>query len=192
MPMPALLRQCEALIMHLLLIGLESIALVVGSLAAAIMLCSLLWCLFRLLRHPAWAALAILVLVALACTGHLPASPFLQMMLAFAAIGAIPLWAEGRAWRRPTGANAPRRHSAEPAPAHVIPKRPGFSRYPAIVACIGEDRRAERAEVRMVAQRIWRETYEPQGARSNATPSFALRRRILRAAKYATSGQNSG
>jgi len=175
--------------MHLLLIALESIALVVGSLAAAILLCWLLWFLFRLLRHPAWAALAILVLVALACTGHLPASPFLQMMLAFAALGAIPLWTEGRAWRRQAKANALPKRSAEPSPADVIPNRPGFGRYPAIVACIGEDRRAERAEVRMVAQRIWRETYEPQGARSNATPSFALRRRILRAAQYAMSGQ---
>ena len=175
--------------MHLLLIGLESITLVIGSLAAAIMLCWLLWVLFRLLRHPAWAAWAILVLLALACTGHLPASPFLQMVLAFAAIGAIPLWTEGRVWRPVTGDSALETRPAKPAPANAIPQRPGYGRYPAIVACIGENRRAERAEIRMVAARIWREAYEPRGARSNTTPSFALRRRILRAAKHAVSGQ---
>jgi hypothetical protein len=52
------------------------------------------------------------------------------------------------------------------------------------VACIGENRRAGRAEVRMVAARIWRETYQPKLGRSN-TPSFALRRRVLRTTKCA-------
>ena len=178
--------------MHLLLIGLESVTLVFGSLATAIMLCWLLWLLFRLVRHPAWAAWAILVLVALACTGHLPANQFLQMVLAFAALGAIPLWTEGRAWRRRVRDDALWRRSAMSkiaAPANAIPKRPGYGRYPAIVACIGQDRQAERAEIRMVAARIWRETYQAQATRSNATPSFAIRRRVLRAARYAMSGQ---
>jgi len=86
--------------MQLLLIGLESLALIIGSLATAILICWLLWFLFRLIGHPALAAVTILLLVALACTGRLPASQFLQMTLAFAALGAIPLWSEGRAWRR--------------------------------------------------------------------------------------------
>ena len=73
--------------MQLLLIGFEAIALVIGSLATAILLCGLLWSLFRWLGHPAWAGLPILALVALACTGHLPASQFLQMVLMFAALG---------------------------------------------------------------------------------------------------------
>jgi len=178
--------------MYLLRIGLESIALIIGSLLAAILLCWLLWFLFRLLRHPAWSALAILALVALACTGRLPASPFLQMVLAFAALGAIPLWSEGKAWRRRAQDNALwRRRSAAPgkaAPAKVIPS-PGYRRYPAIIACIGEDRKAERAEIHMVAARIWRETCQAQGMRADVTPSFAFRRRLLRAARRATSGQ---
>jgi hypothetical protein len=178
--------------MQLLLIGLESVVLVFGSLAAATLMCWLLWFFFRWLRHPAWAALPILVLVALACTGHLPASPFLQMLLAFAALGAIPLWTEGRAWRRRTRDDElwSRPTTLEKAAhAHGAPNRPGCGRYPAIVACIGEDRKAERAEVRMVAARIWREAYQLQATQSNSTPSFAQRRRILRAAIYAMSGQ---
>jgi len=77
--------------MHLLLIGLESLALIFGALAAAIILCWLLWFLFRSVGHPAWAAGMILVLVALACTGHLPPSPFLNMVLAFAMLGAAAI-----------------------------------------------------------------------------------------------------
>ena len=177
--------------MHLLLIGLESVLLIVGSLAAAVMMCWLLWFIFRSLRHPAWAAVAILLLVALACTGHLPPSPFLQMVLAFAALGAIPLWTEGRAWRHRASYDAPRRPSGRPgrmAPPTLVP-RPGYGPYPAITACIGQDRQADREEVRMVAARIWRETCQARGMRWDATPSFAVRRRILRTAKYAMSGE---
>jgi hypothetical protein len=179
------------MVMHLLLIGFESLALIIGSLATAIVMCWLLWFLFRSVHHPAWAALAIFLLAALACTGHLPASQFLQMALAFAVLGAIPLWTEGRAWRQRAIYDAPRSRPATPgrtARANPIP-RPGYGRYPAIVACIGQDREANRAEVRMVAARIWRETCQAQGLRSDLTPSFARRRRLLRAARYAMSGQ---
>ena len=177
--------------MHLLLIGLESLALIIGSLATAVILCWLLWFLFRSVGHPAWAAGTILILVALACTGHLPPSPFLHMVLAFAMLGAIPLWTEGRAWRQRASYDAPRSRPAMPArTARIAPaSRPGHGRYPAIIACIGQDREAGRAELRMVAARIWRETYQPRAAQPEATPSFAMRRRVLRAARCAMSGQ---
>ena len=100
--------------MHLLLIGLESIVLIIGSLVVAILMCRLLWSLFRWLRHPAWAALAVLTLVGLALAGQLPPSKFLQMVLMFAALGAIPLWMEGLAWRRRTKDAALLNHPATP------------------------------------------------------------------------------
>lgn len=178
--------------MHLLLIGFESIALIIGSLVVAILMCQLFWSLFRWLRHPAWAALAVLTLVALALAGQLPPSKFLQMVLMFAALGAIPLWMEGRAWRRRTKDAALLNHPATPrkaTPRTAAQHQPGHGRYPAIIACIGQDREAERSELRLVAARIWRETYQPQAAHSDSTPSFALRRQILRAAKYAMNGR---
>jgi hypothetical protein len=178
--------------MHLLLIGLESIALIIGSLVTAILMCQLLWSVFRWLRHPAWAALAVLTLVALALADQLPPSKFLQMVLMFAALGAIPLWMEGLAWRRRTKDAALLNHPATPreaTPATPVPHQPGHGRYPAIIACIGQDREAERSELRLVAARIWRETYQLRGAQSGPTPSFALRRKIVRAAKYAMSGR---
>lgn len=178
--------------MHLLLIGFESIALIIGSLVVAILMCRLLWSLFRWLRHPAWAALAVLTLVVLALAGELPSSKFLQMVLMFAALGAIPLWTEGLAWRRQTKDAALLNHPATPAkatPTHVVSHQPGHGRYPAIIACIGQNREAERSELRLVAARIWRETYLPRATQSDSTPSFALRRKLVRAAKYAMSGR---
>lgn len=178
--------------MHLLLIGLESIALIIGSLVVAILMCRFLWSLFRWLRHPAWAALAVLTLVALALAGQLPSSKFLQMVLMFAALGAIPLWMEGLAWRRRTKDAALLNHPATPrraTPAASAQPQPSHGRYPAIIACIGQNREAERSELRLVAARIWRETYQPRATQSDSTPSFALRRQLVRAAKYAMSGR---
>ncbi|MEO7689671.1 MAG: hypothetical protein ABIS51_10330 [Sphingomonas sp.] len=155
-------------------------------------MCRLLWSLFRWLRHPAGAALAVLTLVALALADQLPPSKFLQMVLMFAALGAIPLWMEGLAWRRRTKDAALTSHPAMRAkatPANVIAHQPGHGRYPAIIACIGQNREAERSELRLVAERIWRETYLPRATQSDSTPSFALRRQILRAAKFAMSGR---
>ena len=178
--------------MHLLLIGFESIALIIGSLVVAILMCRLLWSLFRWLHHPAWAALAVLTLVALALAGQLPPSKFLQMVLMFAALGAIPLWMEGLAWRRRSKDAALLNHPAKPREASSttpVPHQPGRGRYPAIIACIGQNREAERSELRLVAARIWRETYQLRATQSDPKLSFALRRKLVRAAKYAMSGR---
>jgi len=86
--------------MHTILMMISSIGLVVGGLAAAAALCWLLWQLFRPIRHPDWAPSIILVLAGLAVTGNLPDSQFLHLALAYAVAAAIPLWMEGRAWRR--------------------------------------------------------------------------------------------
>jgi 4-amino-4-deoxy-L-arabinose transferase-like glycosyltransferase len=78
----------------------ESIGLIIGSLAAAVLLCFVVWRLFKLMRHPEWGPPLLLVLVALAVAGKLPHSEFLDMVIVFAALAAIPLWFEGRAWRK--------------------------------------------------------------------------------------------
>lgn len=82
----------------ILLIG-ESIGLVVGSLAAGILLCWLLWLLFRIGRHPAWGPPLVVVPAMLALAGKLPDSEFLHMALVFALLFAAPFWIAGRTWR---------------------------------------------------------------------------------------------
>ena len=86
--------------MQTILLFLDAVGLVVGSVVAAALLCTLLWGAFRLVRHPACAAVAIGLLLTLALMGKLPHSEFLDMMLVFAVLGAVPLWIAGRAWRR--------------------------------------------------------------------------------------------
>ena len=85
--------------MRILLVIAESIALIVGSVAAAILLCWLLWHAFRLIRHPAWGPPIVVVPVIFWAANMLPRSDFLRMTLLFALLAAIPFWVEGRAWR---------------------------------------------------------------------------------------------
>jgi hypothetical protein len=73
---------------------------VLGSLAAAGLLCWLLWQIFAQVRHPDWAAAMILILIALAVTGNLPNSQFLNLVLAYAVLAVVPFWIAGRTWRR--------------------------------------------------------------------------------------------
>jgi hypothetical protein len=85
--------------MQILLVIVESIGLIVGSVAAAILLCWFLWRTFRLIRHPAWGPPIVVVPVILWAANMLPRSDFLRMTLVFALLAAIPFWIEGRAWR---------------------------------------------------------------------------------------------
>lgn len=86
--------------MQTILMVAEAVGEAIGSLVTAALLCWLLWDAFKLARHPAWAAWAVLIVLALALLGKLPKSEFLDMALAFAAIGTVPLWVAGRAWRK--------------------------------------------------------------------------------------------
>ncbi|MFA6112538.1 MAG: hypothetical protein WC729_01050 [Sphingomonas sp.] len=85
--------------MHIILVALESIGLVLGSLALAGLLNGVLWSAFRWLRHPDWAWTVIAVPVVAVLAGAPPRSAFLRLALAFAAMLALPFWMEGRAWR---------------------------------------------------------------------------------------------
>lgn len=80
-------------------LAIESVGLVVGSLAVACVLCGLLWGLFRLVGHPAWGPPLVILLVPMALLGWLPRGEFLDFTLIFALIAALPFWVEGRAWR---------------------------------------------------------------------------------------------
>lgn len=85
--------------MGTVLLIIEAVASVIGSFAAGILLCWLLWMLFRIIRHPAWGPPLVVAPVILAFAGRLPSSEFLHMALVFALVAAIPFWAEGKAWR---------------------------------------------------------------------------------------------
>ncbi|MBS0479447.1 MAG: hypothetical protein JSR79_09120 [Proteobacteria bacterium] len=85
--------------MHMLLVIVGSIGLIVGSAAAAVLLCWALWSLFRLAGHPAWGPPLVVVPVILWAANLLPNNDFLRLTLVFAVLAAIPFCVEGRAWR---------------------------------------------------------------------------------------------
>jgi hypothetical protein len=85
--------------MIMLRIIIESIGLIVGSIAAAVALCWVFWTLFKLVRHPEWGPPLVLFILVLAFGGSLRNSEFLRMALMFAVITAALFWVEGRAWR---------------------------------------------------------------------------------------------
>jgi len=85
--------------MHILLVIMESLGLIIGSIVAAILLCWSLWSAFRLVRHPAWGPPIVIVPAVLWAADMLPPSDFLRLTLVFALLAAIPFWVEGRAWR---------------------------------------------------------------------------------------------
>lgn len=177
--------------MQLILMVGEAVGLIVGSLLAAGLLCGGLWYGFRLVLHPGWAAVVVLILVVLALGGRLPKTEFLDMTLTFAAIAAAPLWIAGRAWCRQLREEADNqsqleeRRSDEPAPAQAPRER---RIYPAITGCIGEERLPTRDELHFVASRLWREGFALRFGPQSTSASFAARRAILRAAAAALCG----
>ncbi|QYE33250.1 hypothetical protein KZX46_00040 (plasmid) [Polymorphobacter sp. PAMC 29334] len=179
--------------MQLILMVVEGIGLVVGSLALAVLLCWFLWYAFRLVRHPEWGASFVLMLLLLAVAGELPKSQFLDMTLTFAMFVAVPLWIAGRAWRderrhplkKPSGQLAELGLSKGTGPIKCATLPPP---YPAITACIGEARSPTREEVRLVASRLWREGLAHRLGSQAEPANFAVRRALVRAAKAALSG----
>jgi hypothetical protein len=178
--------------MRTFLFIVEPIVFSLGSLAAGIFSCWLLFAFFNLMRRPDWGPPLILVPVILALAGRLPDSEFVKMSLVFALVAAVPFWAVGREWR---AARLNRGGQIAPvAPAGPNPIKTvevddtttaqPYRRYPAITACICESRPPSRDEVKKVAARIWRESF----AVRSPNASFALRRALLRAAKTSLNG----
>lgn len=58
--------------------------------------------------------------------------------------------------------------------------------YPAITACMCEERQPSRYEIRIVASRLWQEGFSQRFG----SFSFAARRALLRAARTALSGRS--
>ncbi len=179
--------------MQLVLIAAGAIGLVVGSVAAAALLCWVLWCVFRFVLHPEWGAIAILALMVLALLGDLPKSQFVDMTLTFAVVAAVPLWFAGRAWRqlRKQALSSDHGQTAEfwsSKPIEPTETLPSPRLYPALTACIGEERSPTRNEVHVVASRLWREGFAQRFGSSTAPASFAARRVLLRAALGALQG----
>lgn len=160
--------------MQTIVLVAQAFGAVVAGLAAAVLFCCLAWQVFRLVHHPEWAALTIAALLALAWAGRLPKSQVLDMALLFALVAALPLWFAGRASHE---------RDAPPLPAPPSKAKRSLP-YPAIRACICEERPPSRAEIHRVAERLWREGLAPR----YGAPSFAARRALVRAAKGALGG----
>jgi hypothetical protein len=123
--------------------------------------------------------------------GVLPRSDLLNTVLEFSAVAAIPLWVEGRVWRRrrlDTGLQ-PRIMPSGPNPSPAIGGT--YPLYPAITACLSEGRRPDHEEVRVVASRIWREGFALRFAPDTRAASFATRRVLLRVARAALIGADA-
>lgn len=173
--------------MHVILIILGSVGLMIGSMAAGILSCWLLWSGFKWMRHPEWGPPIVLIPGAFVLMGQLPASEFLALALIFAGLAVVPFCAEGVAWRaRRSGrdyAASPEQGAAD-AVDRLQNAAVYYRRYPAIVGCIYEARRPTPGELKKVASRTLRETF---GAR-NQILGFAEKRAALRTAKAALEG----
>lgn len=180
--------------MQLILMAMGAVGLIVGSLIAATLFYWLLWRALAIVGHPQWASLVVVAVILLALFGELPRNQFTDMTVAFAGVAALPLW-----FAKPTarGARAGQLPGATGSDAELIALPPapreGETRrriYPAITACISEDRNPSRSEVHLVASRLWREglsqRYQPNGGRA----TFAARRALLRAAVAALVGRS--
>lgn len=164
----------------------KPILLIFGSISVAIVLCWVLWRGFKLIHHPEWAAIAAVLAGVLALHATAPHPFFYRMVIIFTLVGAVPLWVEGRAWRR-----ARTRPIFEPEPTHDVAPTPSDPprRYPIIIACIGEGRPPKQEEVRAVAARIWREGLRQRAVSQTPAGSFAMRRSVFKVAEAALIGQ---
>lgn len=162
----------------------QTIGLTLASALAGILLCAALWLVFRLVRHPEWGPPLIIVPVALAVAGALPDSEFLHRTLIFAAAAVGPFYIAGLIWRANRRKDTDRDAApVAPPPGAAIPSDHPYH-YPAIAACIREDRRPSPGELKKVTRRIWREVY----ADRDPAAGFAARRSALRAAKASLEG----
>lgn len=173
--------------MHVILIILDSIGLILGSMVAGFFCCWLLWSGFRLVNHPEWGPPFVLVPAALALAGRLPNSEFLVMTVIFASLAVVPFCREGLAWRArrlDPGRDGPAGQSEARPIEHLPAASLTFRRYPALAGCICEARPPNPDELKKVASRMLSETSAAQGP----APSFAAKRAVLRAARAALAG----
>lgn len=168
----------------------EPIVLIVGSILVALFLCRLLGQTFRLLRRPEWGAALALPAIALGLYGSSADNVFLRLVLTFTLLESVPLWLEARTrkggYARAPTKDEPRQHRE---PSLVQQKMP--QRYPIIDACIREGRRPRHGELRVVADRIWREGIQRSLGPPNPVTSFAMRRSAFRAARAALEGNSA-
>lgn len=178
--------------MQLILMAFEAVGLIVGSLIAAVLFCWFLWRAFAIVGHPQWASLVVLAVILLALFGELPRNQFTDMALAFSGVAALPLW-----FAEPFGRDARARQrlgaiksDAELIALPPVPREPKARGrfYPAITACICEDRQPTRSEVHLVASRLWREGLSQRSQANGGPATFAARRTLLRAATAALVG----
>ncbi|MCW6537626.1 hypothetical protein [Sphingomonas lycopersici] len=83
--------------MYTLLVILDSLGLIIGSIVAAMLVGYTLWLLFRFIAHPELSAIALLITTPLAVAAS--TSQFVRMTAFFAVVVAVPLWLMGREWR---------------------------------------------------------------------------------------------
>lgn len=85
--------------MYMLNLIILTLAGVIGGVAAAIATCRLLWNTFRLVRHPEWDPIVVLVGGILILRGPYTSSPLLQTTALFSSLCAVGCWQEAAAWR---------------------------------------------------------------------------------------------
>ncbi|UIJ46098.1 hypothetical protein LZK98_03875 [Sphingomonas cannabina] len=86
--------------MNIIFAVIETLGLILGSMAVGVVLCALLCAIFRRVHHPEWGAIALFVAVAGAFVAALPQGMFLRLTLIFALLAAIPFGLAGLSWRK--------------------------------------------------------------------------------------------
>ena len=172
--------------MLILKILMESLGLVLGSIAGAAAVCWIAWVLFRLVRHPQWGPLVVVISLFLIFPGPFQNSELVRTTMVFAGVAAVALFLlggdAGEPRSPPSKEPIDRQKIADLAQKEKdMPLIPLRRKYPVLVACMGEARRPNVREVKSVAKRILHETFpEREGQRQSGT---RLYRHMLLAAR---------
>ena len=172
--------------MLMLSILLGSLGLVIGSIAAAVAICWVGWTLFRLVRHPQWGALAVVIVLLLLFPKYFQNSELARTAIVFAGVAAIALFFVGSDAPPPKTPGRDRSADRPKIPGSareekIMLSSPLRRRYPVLIACMGEARRPSACEVKSVAKRILREAFPEREARRQS--GTRLYRDMLRAAR---------
>jgi hypothetical protein len=96
--------------MYMLNLIVLMLAGVIGGGVAAIALCWLFWNMFKLVRHPEWGPIVVLIGTILILRGRNASSPFLQTTALFSGLCAAGGWWGASAWRTRHANTSHRRH----------------------------------------------------------------------------------